>query len=124
MQIKGIKFRIGKSHNSISIRKDKKEDENDIRLYMWSKYYTHEGKQGTETFSENDFKIWLGEKNTSLLFPFQLEFEEDVDLWFFLYIILLLYLNHDLFDRKLGLLIFHYFHHFQNSKNQFRHQIL
>ena len=56
---------------------------------MWSKYYTQEGREGTGLFSENDFKIWLGEKNTSLLFPFQLEFEEDVDQWFFLNIILI-----------------------------------
>ena len=49
--IKGIKFRIGKSHNSISIRSETKDDEDDIRLSMWSKYYTQEGKQGTETFS-------------------------------------------------------------------------
>jgi len=79
--IKGIKFRIGKSHNQIQIANNIEDDEGRPSLELWSKYYTQVGQHGTDV--NDDFKVWLGEKNTSWLFPLQLEFVEDVDEWVF-----------------------------------------
>ncbi len=83
-KIKGIKYRMGRDHNGVAIEKTNNSGFFDI--YLFDKYYTEECKEGcNQSFgTANQLKMWFGEnKNTSWSFPFQLEFEEDVDGWFF-----------------------------------------
>jgi len=80
-KIKGIKFRIGRTHNQILLQKSDGRDQDGKvkRFTMGSNNYTQEGKEGSASV-----RVWLGEnKHTSWTFPFQLEFPENVDEWVF-----------------------------------------